>query len=64
MGIVYISVEDCIMCGACVVQCPSQAIYEEDIMMRVDQSKCWGPEGIFALCAMVCPVEAIIVVNG
>ncbi|MCK9562746.1 MAG: 4Fe-4S binding protein [Bacteroidales bacterium] len=46
--------EDCIACGACVGECPVEAISEGDIYV-IDASLCTD----CAACTEVCPTDAI-----
>ncbi len=46
--------EECIACGACIDQCPTEAISEGDIY-KIDPELCID----CAACVDVCPTEAI-----
>ncbi len=46
--------EDCISCGACESECPSNAIKEGDTQFVIDPAKCEE----CGKCAEVCPVGA------
>jgi ferredoxin len=48
--------EECISCGACVSECPEEAISEGDEIYIIDPEKCTDCES----CVEVCPVECII----
>lgn len=50
----YKITDDCISCGACVGECPIEAIYEGDGKYEIDADKCAG----CGACADVCPVGA------
>ncbi len=52
--------EDCIACGACLPDCPNQAISEADPVYVIDASKCTDCQGYYveSQCALVCPVGA------
>jgi ferredoxin len=54
--------EECISCGACEPDCPSQAISEGDTIYVIDSSLCVECEGHFdsPQCVSVCPVECIV----
>lgn len=53
--------EKCIGCGACVAECPNQAIQlAGDGKAEIDQSKCQK----CGKCVEVCPVEAIEKIEG
>ena len=55
--------EDCIACGACLPDCPTESITEGDgITYVIDQATCVECEGHFdsPKCASVCPVECIV----
>lgn len=47
--------DDCINCGACVGECPVEAISEGDSKHVIDADICTD----CGACAEVCPVEAI-----
>ena len=50
----YIIGEECIACGACAAECPTEAISEGDGKFEIDAEKCVD----CGTCAGVCPVEA------
>jgi len=50
----YIINEECINCGACTPECPTEAIYEGDDIHHIDPEKCIDCGN----CAEVCPVGA------
>jgi NAD-dependent dihydropyrimidine dehydrogenase PreA subunit len=47
--------EDCLVCGACVSECPCDAISEGDGIYVIDE-KCSD----CGVCVDACPVEAIV----
>lgn len=47
--------DDCIMCGACVDECPTDAISEGEDKYNIDADACID----CAACTAVCPVDAI-----
>ncbi|PLX23517.1 MAG: 4Fe-4S ferredoxin [Salinivirgaceae bacterium] len=51
----YKITEDCIACGACLPECPVDAISEGDIYV-IDADACTD----CGACADVCPTEAIL----
>ena len=51
----YIINDDCISCGACVADCPTDAISEDGGKYTVDAEKCID----CGACAGTCPVNAI-----
>jgi len=57
--------QDCITCGACEWECPSEAISPGALRPKVDQSRCTECYGFFgeAQCVVVCPADAIRVVD-
>jgi ferredoxin len=48
--------EECINCGACIDECPDEAITEGDEITVIDPKLCTDCES----CVEVCPVEAIV----
>ncbi len=52
----YKITEECIACGACVPECPAQAISEGDPVYTIDAEKCTD----CAACAGVCPTAACV----
>ena len=58
--------EDCIACGACVPECPTESISEGDgITYVVNQGTCVECEGHYdsPKCVTVCPVDCIVKAN-
>ncbi len=53
--------DECISCGACVDECPNEAIEEGDEFSVIEPEKCTHCVGFFdeAQCVEVCPVDAI-----
>ena len=47
--------DECIFCGMCVVNCPSEAISTSDFLVEIDPDLCTGCE----TCVSVCPMGAI-----
>jgi ferredoxin len=54
--------DDCISCGACVSECPNDAISEGDLIYVIDPDRCTECVGFFdePQCVEVCPVDSII----
>lgn len=55
--------EECIACGACVPECPTESINEGDgILYVIDASTCVECKGHYDSphCITVCPVECIV----
>jgi len=52
----YIITEECIICDACLPECPEDAITAGDPLYIIDQDKCTDCGD----CAEVCPTEACI----
>lgn len=50
----YVINDSCISCGACVAECPTDAISEDDSKYVIDAEKCIE----CGACADVCPVDA------
>ena len=50
----YVINDECIACGACASECPSEAISEGDGKYGIDPDKCVD----CGACAGVCPVGA------
>jgi ferredoxin len=55
--------EECIACGACLTECPNDAISEGDTIYIIDPSLCVECEGEYDSphCAEVCPIDDCIV---
>jgi ferredoxin len=54
--------EECINCGACVPECPNEAITEGDSIYVIDPEQCTECVGFHAkeACQAVCPVECCV----
>ena len=54
--------EDCISCGACTPECPTEAISEGDTIYVIDAATCVECEGYndSPACVSVCPVDCIV----
>lgn len=54
--------EECINCGACEPECPTNAITEGEEIYIIDPDKCVECEGHYdePQCIAVCPVECIV----
>jgi ferredoxin len=54
--------DECISCGACEPECPTEAIFEGDEIYEIEAEKCVECEGHFdeSQCIEVCPVDCII----
>lgn len=54
--------EECIVCGACLPECPNEAISEGDPIYIIDKETCTECEGFFdePQCVNVCPVDCIV----
>ncbi len=55
-------IDTCIACGACVPECPVNAITEGDPIYIIDPDKCVECQGYFdsPQCVAVCPVDCIV----
>jgi ferredoxin len=58
----YLITEECTSCGACVEDCPNQAINEGDLVYVIDAEKCTECVGYYdePQCVSVCPVECVV----
>jgi len=54
--------EECINCGACEPECPTEAITEGSEFFEIDAEKCVECEGHFdePQCIEVCPIDDCI----
>ena len=54
--------DECTSCGACIEDCPNEAISEGDTVYIIDAEKCTECVGFFdePQCVGVCPVECIV----
>ena len=54
--------DDCISCGACVPECPTDSISEGDTIYVINTATCVECEGHYDTqqCVSVCPVECIV----
>jgi ferredoxin len=54
--------EECISCGACISECPNDAISEGDEIYVINPDLCTECVGFFdePQCVEVCPVDCII----
>lgn len=54
--------DTCIACGACLPECPVNAISEGDPIYIIDPDKCVECQGYFdsPQCVSVCPVDCIV----
>ncbi len=61
----YIITEECIVCNACVDDCPTEAISEGDDIFLIDQDKCIEcvEESDEAQCVEVCPIDDCIILD-
>ena len=53
-AVAYVINDECISCGACEAECPTQAISEGDGKYVIDAAKC----SECGACADVCPIAA------
>ena len=58
----YMITDECTSCGACLEDCPNQAITEGDLVYVVDPEKCTECIGFYdePQCVSVCPVECVV----
>jgi ferredoxin len=54
--------DECTVCGACLDECPNEAISEGDPIYVIDPKLCTECVGFYdePQCVDVCPVEAIV----
>jgi ferredoxin len=54
--------EECILCDACVPECPNEAISEGDPLYIIDPDLCTECVGFYddPQCAAVCPTDACV----
>ena len=54
--------DECTSCGACIEDCPNQAISEGDTVYIIDPEKCTECVGFNEepQCVAVCPVECVV----
>jgi len=52
----YKITDDCLSCGACVSECPVEAISEGNGKYEIDAAKCTD----CGACVSVCPADAIV----
>ncbi len=55
ISVAYVISEECVACGTCAEECPSEAI-EEGEPYVINEEKCTE----CGSCSEVCPVEAIV----
>ena len=48
--------DECVACGTCAEECPSDAIHEGDDIYEINQDECTE----CGTCKDVCPTEAVI----
>jgi ferredoxin len=54
--------DECISCGACEPECPTESISEGEVIYVINANTCVECEGHFdsPQCVSVCPVECIV----
>lgn len=58
----YKITDECIVCGACELECPNQAISAGKTIYVIDPDKCTECVGYYptSKCAEICPVSACV----
>jgi ferredoxin len=54
----YIITDDCISCGACEPECPTNAISEGDSKYVIDAETCISCGACAGVCPVAAPIEA------
>jgi ferredoxin len=54
--------DECINCGACLPECPNEAIFEGEDLFVIDPDRCTECVGFHdeEACASVCPVDVCV----
>ena len=54
--------DECISCGACLPECPNQAIFEGEDLYFIESDRCTECVGFHdeEACAAVCPVDVCL----
>ena len=57
-----IILDECIACGACLPECPNQAIFEGEDLYFIEPDRCTECVGFHdeEACAAVCPVDVCL----
>lgn len=58
----YIVADECISCGDCEPECPTESIYESKIVFEINAKTCTECEGEFdsPKCVELCPIDNCI----
>jgi ferredoxin len=61
-AVAYMITDECILCGACEPECPTESITEGDEIYVIDPVTCAECVGFFdeSQCALVCPVDCCL----
>ena len=57
----YKIIDECLICGTCMSECPNEAISEGEIICIIDPERCTECVGTHerAQCVTICPVDAL-----
>ncbi len=58
----YIDTDECISCGDCAPECPTESIAEGKIVFEINAETCKECEGDYETpkCAEICPIDSCV----